>query len=160
MERRRKMIAATSPRLTAGDIRDEIIADEGEVLAVYLCPAGHKTCGVGHLVLRDDPEHDMALGTVITKARCRELLARDLDTTIAECEKLLPRFATYPVEVQKILANMMFNLGRPRLSKFKKFLAGLAAGDWSTAAAEMQDSLWARQLPARSGRLISRMRAV
>ena len=148
--------------IPSDDIRDEIIADEGEVLAVYLCPAGHKTCGVGHLVLRDDPEHDMALGTVITEDRCRELLDRDLDTTIAECEKLLPQFADLPVEVQKIVANMLFNLGRPRLSKFKNFLAAITAGDgaWSTAADEMQDSLWARQLPNRSSRLISRMRAV
>ena len=148
--------------ITSDDIRDEIIADEGEVLAVYLCPAGHKTCGVGHLVLRDDPEHDMALGTVITEDRCRELLDRDLDTTIAECEKLLPQFADLPVEVQKIVANMLFNLGRPRLSKFKNFLAAITGGDgdWSTAADEMQDSLWARQLPNRSSRLISRMRAV
>ena len=146
--------------ITSDDIRDEIIADEGEVLAVYLCPAGHKTCGVGHLVLRDDPEHDMALGTVITEDRCRELLDRDLDTTIAECEKLLPQFATLPLAVQKILANMMYNIGRPRLSLFKKCLAAIETGDWPTVANEMQDSLWARQLPNRSGRLISRMRAV
>jgi lysozyme len=62
--------------------------------------------------------------------------------------------------VQKIIANMMFNLGRPRLSKFRKFLAAIEAEDWATAADEMGDSLWARQLPKRSGRLIDRMRAV
>ena len=148
--------------ITSDDIRDEIIDDEGEVLAVYLCSAGHKTCGVGHLILREDPEYDLAVGDAITEDRCRELLDRDLDTTIAECEKLLPQFADLPVEVQKIVANMLFNLGRPRLSKFKNFLAAITAGDgaWSTAADEMQDSLWARQLPNRSGRLISRMRAV
>jgi lysozyme len=160
MEGRRKMIAATSPRLTPADLQEEIIADEGEVLAVYLCPAGHKTCGVGHLVLSSDPEYDLPLGTVITKARCRELLDRDLEITLSECEKLLPRFADLPVEVQKVLANMTYNIGRPRLSLFKKCLAAIETGDWPTAANEMQDSLWARQLPARSGRLINRMRNV
>ena len=156
------MIAATSPRLTPADLQEEIIADEGKVLSIYLCPAKHKTCGVGHLVLSSDPEHDMALGTVITEDRCRELLDRDLEITLSECEKLLPRFADLPVEVQKIVANMMFNLGRPRLSRFKNFLAAITAGDgdWSTAANEMQDSLWARQLPNRSGRLINRMRNI
>jgi lysozyme len=142
------------------DIQDEIIADEGEVLAVYLCPAGYKTCGVGHLVLREDPEYDLAVGDVITEDRCRELLDRDLEITLSECEKLLPRFADLPVEAQKVTANMLYNLGRPRLSLFKRYLAAIEAGDWSTAANEMQDSLWARQLPNRSGRLISRMRNI
>ena len=146
--------------ISPADIEDEIIRDEGEILSVYLCPAGHKTTGIGHLVLREDPEYDMPLGTVITKARCRELLARDLDTTIAECHKLLPRFATYPGEVKKIIANMCFNMGRPRMSKFKRMLAACKSADWETAANEMQDSLWARQLPRRSDRLIKRMRDV
>jgi lysozyme len=154
------MIAATSPRLTPADLQEEIIADEGEVLAVYLCPAGHKTCGVGHLVLREDPEYDLAVGDAITEDRCRELLDRDLDITLAECEALIPQFADLPVEVQKIVANMMFNLGRPRLAKFQKTIRAIEAGVWDQAATEMQDSLWARQLPARSGRLINRMRAV
>ena len=142
------------------DIQDEIVADEGKVLSIYLCPAGHKTCGVGHLVLPSDPEHELTVGASITEERASELFSIDLHTTISECEALLPQFATLPVEAQKIVANMLFNLGRPRLSKFKKFLAAIEAGDWATAADEMGDSLWARQLPARSGRLISRMRDV
>tara|TARA_R110000765_G_C18821420_1_gene595798 strand:+ start:343 stop:813 length:471 start_codon:yes stop_codon:yes gene_type:complete len=151
------------------DIQDEIVADEGKVLSVYLCPAGHKTCGVGHLVLPSDPEHELRVGARITEDRCSQLFSLDLEITLVECERLLslaspirsPRnFSSYPIEVQKIIANMMFNLGRPRLSKFRKFLAAIEAEDWATAADEMGDSLWARQLPKRSGRLIDRMRAV
>ena len=142
------------------DIQDEIVADEGKVLSIYLCPAGHKTCGVGHLVLPSDPEHELRVGASITEDRCTQLLSLDLEITLAECGTLLPQFAGLPVEVQKIIGNMLFNLGRPRLSLFKKLIAAIEAGDWATAADEMQDSLWARQLPERSTRLINRMRAV
>ena len=63
-------------------------------------------------------------------------------------------------EVQHILANMMFNMGRPRLSGFKKFNAAVAAGEWEEAAEEMIDSRWYRQVTNRADRLVTRMRAV
>jgi len=144
----------------AEDIKDEIIADEGKVLRVYTCSAGHKTCGIGHLILSSDPESALEIDDEITEDRCTELFTHDLGTTLVECEKLLSNFSSYPIEVQKIVANMMFNLGRPRLSRFRKFLSAIEDEDWMKAADEMGDSLWARQLPERSGRLISRMRGV
>jgi hypothetical protein len=55
---------------------------------------------------------------------------------------------------------MMFNMGRPRLSKFKNFNAALAANDWSKAAAEGRDSLWYRQVTNRAERLMTRMENV
>ena len=65
-----------------------------------------------------------------------------------------------PEEAQLIIANMMFNLGRPRLSKFKGMKAGVDAKDWNKAADEMVDSAWYRQVPNRAGRLVERMRAL
>jgi len=55
---------------------------------------------------------------------------------------------------------MMFNLGRPRLSKFKGMKAGVDARDWKKAADEMVDSAWYRQVPNRAGRLVTRMKAL
>ena len=65
-----------------------------------------------------------------------------------------------PDEVQQILVNMMFNMGRTRLSKFKKFNAAIQEGDWKTAAVEGRDSLWYRQVTNRAERLMSRMENV
>ena len=62
--------------------------------------------------------------------------------------------------MQLIIANMMFNLGRPRFSKFVKLISAVGAADWGEAARQMKDSRWHVQLPERSGRLIARMRAV
>ena len=65
-----------------------------------------------------------------------------------------------PEEVKRIIANMMFNMGRPRLSKFKGMKRGVDARDWNAAADEMVDSRWYRQVTKRAQRLVDRMRAV
>ena len=54
----------------------------------------------------------------------------------------------------------MFNMGRPRLSKFKNFNAAIEEHDWSRAAVEGRDSLWYRQVTNRAERLMSRMENV
>ncbi len=52
----------------------------------------------------------------------------------------------------------MFNMGLPRLSKFKKMKAAVDDRDWDAAANEMESSRWYRQVPNRAERLIERMR--
>ena len=52
---------------------------------------------------------------------------------------------------------MCFNLGYPRLSKFKNFLGGLEKQDWKKASEEMMDSRWANQVGPRANRLSNRM---
>lgn len=138
----------------------ELIADEGEVLSIYICTAGHETCGVGHMVRESDPEYGWPVGAPITKERSDELLKEDLKTVLNDCEWVITNFDVLPEEVQLIIANMMFNLGRPRFSKFVKLISAVGAADWGEAARQMKDSRWHVQLPERSGRLIARMRAV
>ena len=55
---------------------------------------------------------------------------------------------------------MMFNMGRPRLSKFKNFNAAIEEHDGARAAVEGRDSLWYRQVTNRAERLMSRMENV
>ena len=80
--------------------------------------------------------------------------------TINDCMTLYSDFADLPDECQKIIANMMFNMGRPRLSKFKGMKAGVDARDWKEAADQMVDSRWYTQVPNRARRLVARMRAL
>jgi lysozyme len=51
-------------------------------------------------------------------------------------------------------------MGAPRLSKFKKFVAAVNDGNWSTAAVEMMDSRWAKQVGVRAERLRDRIKAL
>jgi lysozyme len=52
---------------------------------------------------------------------------------------------------------MMFNMGRPRLSKFKKMNQAIADNDWIEASIQMEDSRWFNQVPNRAKRLVDRM---
>ena len=84
----------------------------------------------------------------------------DLDISISECKVLYDLWDDYPGEVQEILVNMMFNLGRPRLSGFKNFKKAVDAGDWAKAGIEGRDSKWHKQVGNRAERLMVRMENV
>ena len=55
---------------------------------------------------------------------------------------------------------MMFNLGRPRIGKFKNMRKALEEQKWKLAADEGRDSLWYRQVGGRAARLMSRLENV
>ena len=141
-------------------LREELMADEGCVYSVYLDHLGLKTVVIGHLCRGSDPESTLDVGTPVSEERVMELFDKDMSWTFRDCIRLLPEFNDLPDEVRLIVANMMFNLGASRLAGFKKFLAAVEEGLWNSAADEMADSKWHRQVPERSGRLIARMRAL
>ena len=136
--------------------------DEGVVHEIYLDHLGYATFGVGHLVRKSDPEYGQPVGTKIPHHRVLEVFGRDLDVAIEECEALYgdTEWTNFPGEVQEILVNMMFNLGRTRLTKFKKMNKHLLHGDWAQAAVEGRDSLWYKQVTNRAERLMSRLENV
>ena len=141
---------------------EQLKIDEGVKYEIYLDHLGYPTFGVGHLIQKTDPEHGAEPGTPVSEERVWEAFEADLETAIDECYTLYGpgTFNNFPSEVQEILVNMMFNMGRPRLTKFQKFNAALLEGDWSKAADEMVDSLWYRQVGVRATRLWSRMKDV
>jgi lysozyme len=142
-------------------LRKEIIDDEGQVLKIYLDHLGYPTCGVGHLILDSDEEHGMPEGTPITQTRSDELLFVDLNTVLNECEdRFHNNWRDWPEEVRLIIANMAFNLGLTRLTKFKKMFAALNEGDYKQASIEGLDSRWAKQVYNRANRLMNRLRDI
>ena len=104
-----------------------------------------------------DPEHGKPVGTKVADARVQELFTQDINIALADCQAVFPTFTSLPHEAQRIIANMMFNLGRPRFEKFRKLIAAVNARDWSKAAVEMKDSKWYGQVGDRSKRLVQRM---
>ena len=141
-------------------VQKQLEIDEGVMYEVYLDHLGYATFGIGHLVLDTDPEHGCKIGTAVSEERVTEAFQKDLDISISECKVLYDLWDDYPGEVQEILVNMMFNLGRPRLSKFKNFKKAVDAGDWKTAGTEGRDSLWWKQVGNRAERLMVRMENV
>ena len=140
--------------------KEEIIIDEGIKYCVYLDHLGLPTCGIGHLITKNDPEYHLAVGDPIEGERVDELFFQDIQTVIEDCNKLYDDFNGLPEEVQHIVANMMFNMGYPRLKKFKGMKKAVLKGDWQKAADEMVDSRWYKQVTNRAERLVNRMRKV
>ena len=146
--------------MNRSQLKKEIIADEGMVKHIYEDHLGYPTFGVGHLITETDPESGKETGTEVSEERIRECLEKDLDTVLKDCKILYPDFDDLPEEVQHIVANMMFNMGRPRLSAFKGMKKGVDSKDWNKAADEMVDSRWYKQVTNRANRLVERMRKV
>ena len=119
-------------------VYEQLKIDEGIVCEIYLDHLGYKTFGVGHLVLESDPEYNYEVGEPVSVERVLECFKSDLAVVISECTALygVDVWEGFPGEVQEILVNMMFNLGRPRLGQFRKMKTCLLIGDWKGAAAE------------------------
>ena len=138
-------------------LRVEIEKDEGCKYEVYLDHLGLPTFGIGHLVTEWDDEYGKPVGTEVSEARVNNCFKTDVHGTIDECKKLYDNFDKIPEEAQLILCNMMFNMGRPRLSKFVKFREAISKSDWLECAIQMEDSRWHKQVTKRADRLIKRM---
>ena len=143
-------------------LKETLKIDEGVVYEIYNDHLGYPTFGIGHLVLESDPEYGQPVGTPVSEERVEECFRYDTDVAVRECVALYgePYFEDFPDEVQEILVNMMFNMGRPRLSKFKKMNAALKKEDWVEAAKEGRDSRWYNQVTKRAERLMSRLENV
>ncbi len=141
-------------------LREELAEDEGCKFEIYLDHLGLPTYGIGHLVVEGDPEHGQPVGTPVDEERVRQVFSLDIASTLDECQVLYPDFDELPEEAQLIIANMMFNMGRPRLSKFVGMKREVDARRFDAAADEMVDSRWHDQVPNRAKRLVKRMRAL
>ena len=141
-------------------VRRRLEIDEGVVYEIYEDHLGYATFGIGHLVRTSDPEYGWEVGTVVSEDRVKQVFESDLAVAVDECRILYDMWDNFPGEVQEILVNMLFNLGRPRLSKFKNMKKALDNRRWSLAANEGRDSLWYRQVGNRAERLMGRLEDV
>lgn len=141
-------------------LKKELIQDEGVKYEVYLDHLGYKTFGIGHLCKATDPENDFEVGQEVSKERVDECFLADIEQVIEDCTILYDEFFTLPDEAQLIIANMMFNLGRPRLSKFIRMRENVIKGNWKSAEEEMRNSKWFSQVPNRAERLCARMGSI
>jgi len=141
-------------------LRKELELDEGCKHETYMCTQNKVTGGIGHMITEWDDEKYAEVGVEISDEQVKAWFDKDIETVLSDCELLYDDFDHLPEDAQLIIANMMFNLGYPRLKKFVGMKAGVDARDWNKAADEMIDSNYYKQLPNRAGRLVKRMRSL
>jgi len=122
---------------------EELKRDEGVELRPYKCSAGFLTLGVG----RNIEERG------ITMDESDYLLANDITICEEEATRVFKWYNTLSDVRQRVILNMIFNLGLTKLLNFKKFLAAMEAEDWEEAGKQMLDSRWAKQVGNRADRL-------
>lgn len=129
-------------------LRQSLILHEGIALKPYRCTADKLTIGVGRNIEDNGISMDEAL----------MMLDNDIQRAIDDLGRNMKGWRLHDPVRQNVLVEMVFNLGITRFLKFQKMLDALQVYDYNTAANEMLDSLWARQVGQRAITLSEMMR--
>ena len=121
----------------------QIKQHEGFSSTVYQCTEGYDTIGYGFAV------KDLYL----SKEICNKILKQKISELKLKISQKFDWFKDSPDQVQEVVINMCYQLGVTGVSKFRKAISAMQEGEWSEAADEMLDSLWARQTPNRAKEL-------
>lgn len=129
-------------------MRAELERDERRMKKAYRCTAGKLTIGIGHN-LDDKGLSDAAIDFIFEE---------DLRDAMRDLSVFIPWWSSVLNEVrQRVLVNMVFNMGISRVLMFKLALSHMRNGEWARAAAEMRNSDWFKQVGARAERLATMM---
>jgi len=137
------------------EVKEEIKLCEGYVNKIYKCSEGFDTIFYGHKVLPEDTyEHDVEYPKEIGE----EVFEKDFQRTLDAAERLI---ADRPINntAKEVIINMVYQIGEGGVSKFKNMWKALDNEDYGEASFQMLDSLWAKQTPARAGKLSGKMRS-
>lgn len=130
---------------------EDIKEDEGFEEYAYQDTVGVWTIGYGFT-------DGVKKGDRITRAEAEEYLAERVVMAVNDIRILLgASFDALDGPRQAVMINMVYNLGRTRLSAFKMTLASLKSGDYATTARQMRASKWCRQVKGRCDRLAKAM---
>ena len=103
-------------------LREQLKIDEGVKYEIYEDHLGYKTFGIGHLVKTNDKEYGDHVGTPVSEERVNSIFDEDVIIYINESKKVFGNLEEMPEDVQRVIVNMCFNMGAPKLLQFKKFI--------------------------------------
>ena len=149
-------------------VRKYIEKHEGRKKTTYLDSRGIPTIGVGiNLEEAKAKKRIEALGlnyqdvlnkkVSLSDAQIDKLLDEELDVAITDAKSYYKDFDQLDAMRQIILVDMAFNLGGPRLRKFKKVKEALEKRDYKEAAKEIENSLYYKQVKSRGKRNVLAM---
>ena len=131
---------------------------EGYRNKVYLDTLGKRTVGVGHLCVEDFWEDDKEYEEKFLMT----ILEHDLQTAIKGAKELMEEHdcADIDEQAEEILIEMVFQLGKNGVSKFKNMWKALAEKNYIGASYEMLDSRWSKQTPNRAKAMAKTMKEI
>ena len=131
---------------------------EGYRNKVYLDTLGKRTVGVGHLCVEDFWEDDKEYEEKFLMT----ILEHDLESAIKGAKDLMSENGCMDIDevAEEIIIEMVFQLGKTGVSKFRNMWKHLSALEYSDAASEMLDSRWAKQTPNRAQDMSAQMAGI
>tara|TARA_R110002126_G_scaffold1058_3_gene6497 strand:+ start:202 stop:729 length:528 start_codon:yes stop_codon:yes gene_type:complete len=153
----------------ANNFYDMFVLNEGNKPKVYKDTKGKRTIGIGFNL--EEPANQKFLkekgininelfdGRELTDKETKTLYNHSLTQAFKDAQKYDPNFAKRPEAVKMTLVDMAFNLGLTKLNKFERMKTGLINNDYNTAADEMIDSKWYKQVKDRGPRMVNVMRS-
>ena len=147
---------------------NKLIAHEGLRLQVYQDTLGIDTIGIGRnledrgitkeeLDWMDMPSMDAVYEHGISEADAMYLAQNDVQIVEEELLRAHPCVEDLDAVRQLVVMDMAFNMGVPRLRKFKKMWNAIHENKFDVAAKEMLDSRWAIQVKSRAVKLSNAM---
>lgn len=135
--------------MDSGKLRETLKQAEGTKLKPYVDTVGKLTIGTG----RNLADNGISL------AEADYLLTNDILAAWSQVTATWPWVLTLSDVRQRVLCEMVFQLGVGGVGAFKNALNAMVRGDFEMAADEMLDSRWAKdQTPSRAQRLALMMR--
>ena len=131
---------------------------EGYRNKVYLDTLGKRTVGVGHLCVEDFWEDDKEYEEKFLMT----ILEHDLQSAIKGAKDLMQEHGCMDIDevAEELIIEMVFQLGKTGVSKFRNMWKHLSALEYASAASEMWDSRWAKQTPNRAQSMSADMAAL
>jgi lysozyme len=150
------------------DFIKKLIAHEGLRLEVYKDSLGIDTIGIGRnledrgitkeeLDWMDIPNMAIVHTMGITEADAMYLAENDVQIVEEELVRAHPCVNKLDAVRQLVVMDMAFNMGVPRLCKFKNMWNAIHEENYIAAAKEMLDSRWAIQVKSRATKLANAM---
>ena len=147
---------------------EELVKHEGLRLQVYQDTLGIDTIGIGRNLkdrgISKEELDELDIPTIghvyeygITEADAMLLAENDVQIVEEELLRAHPCVEELDAVRQLVLVDMAFNMGVPRLCKFKKMWNAIHEKKFDAASKEMLDSRWANQVKSRSVKLANAM---
>ena len=138
-------------------LMESVKKHEGYRNKVYLDTLGKRTVGVGHLCVEDFWEDDKEY----EEKFLMEILAEDLQNAIKGARELKEEHSCTDIDeiAQEIIVEMVFQLGKNGVSKFKNMWKALSEHNYTGASYEILDSKWAKQTPNRAKSMAELMKS-
>ena len=129
-------------------LRGDVMQAEGLRLKPYRDTVGKLTIGYGRNL------DDVGISTLEAEV----LLDHDLADCELVCRREFAWFSDLCERRQRVVVEMVFNLGLTGFKGFHNTIAAIASGEYLDASRRMLQSKWSRQVKGRALRLASMMR--